>query len=140
MKKYPLEKVAKISHKILLGVLDFSVIKYIKNISIFFSVTEVIHVDFVFTIFTIFPITIPRIGNTGKTMLFATVSISTALTFLGDVTKTSNKTRNIVGCQIQIRHNWTIISVRQLPSPIQRIQLYAHQIFPFNTGKWNRIE
>ena len=26
---------------------------------------------------------------------------------------------------------WTIKSVRQLPSPIQRIQLYAHQSFPF---------
>ena len=94
---------------------------YTTYISIFFFVTEVVHVYFIFTIFTIYPITIRTSRNTDKTMLFATASISTAWTFLGDVAITSNKTKNIVGCPIQIRDNWKIMSVRQLPSPIQRI-------------------
>ena len=69
---------SKLSYKISLGVLGFSIIKYIKYITTVFFATEVVHVFFIFTIFTIYPITIPTSSDTNKTMLFATTSISTA--------------------------------------------------------------
>ena len=130
------------SYKIFLGVLGFSVIKYVKYISIFFFLTEVVYVYFIFTIFTIYPITTSTSRNTDKTMLFATASTSTAWTFLGDVPITSNKTKNIV------RQIWPFQSViigqwcplDNFHPQSSRFNSTLIKVFHSITCKWTRID
>ena len=77
-------------------------------------------------------------------MLFATASISTAWTFLGDVAITLNKTKNIVGCRIQIRLNLTImrpLDIFHPPiHPIQRFNSTLIKVLHSVTCKWTGIE